>query len=559
VTKRKTIGVYAPYLQGFFFGELISQIQQYCLLKNYSFTVIKTGGFGEFKSTLHSRHIDYVIILRNAIHIDLAQTLMTRGKTLVSIAYDYFPLNIPVITSDNDLGMELAFNHLMKMGHREIAFVGDLSQYDIRKRYEAFCDQYEINGFELKDTNVFAINDTLFSGGYQAAREFVVRNCQAKGVICGASLTSIGFAQQLKCLTGEIKGPDIVGFDAISLIPITEADMAMIDQNLHLMAYKAINILEQQDNGDIDQHHHFVEPKLITPATDFMQSRDAFLATSTEMLELHNANYMKSVISNLEEWPKNIADNNLDTLMTLKPLFEKYMQKAYYGRAAISRDGREFIKILKTFTITQVIETSRDDTSSLSESEIYPNETTKALEEKLDFSVHIPIFHNLQLWSVLSIFGSTAISKQLSSLSGFFAYLDNITNHLRLKIQSIPTANIAEEKSNAHSRYSEISGKIKWQPTNHEAEWDKNALRAIGLTSELEINIYKNMDLPDRIHPDDDNQLRSCLLSAAETPFIIEIRLKHKNKNYVPFQLERGEVSNDGNIHLLLTQLNSDG
>ena len=158
MAKCKTIGVYTPYLQGFYFGELVSQLQQYSFLKGYNFTVIKTGSFGSFKSTVHSAHIDYAVILRNAVHNDLAQHLLNEGKSVVSIAYDYFPLAIPMVTSDNELGTELAFNHLIQKGHRELAFVGDLSQYDIRKRYEAFCDQCEINQFELNDKNKNSIS-----------------------------------------------------------------------------------------------------------------------------------------------------------------------------------------------------------------------------------------------------------------------------------------------------------------------------------------------------------------------------------------------------------------
>lgn len=247
---RKTVGVYTPFLQGFYFGELISQLQQYCFIKGYDFTVIKTDSLGAFSSSLHSDHIDFVIILRNAIHNDLAKSLLEKGKRIISIAYDYFPLSIPMIRSDNELGIELAFNHLLKNGHRNIAFVGDLSQYDIRKRYEAFCDQHEINNIELKDNNIFVVQDTLFSGGYQAAQQFIGRNCTATGIICGASLTSIGFAQQMNNLSNNNKTHEIIGFDAISLIPVTQPGLAMVDQNLHLIAYKALTTLEAMEQGE---------------------------------------------------------------------------------------------------------------------------------------------------------------------------------------------------------------------------------------------------------------------------------------------------------------------
>ena len=115
---QKTLGLYTPYLQGFYFGELVSQIQQYCIIKGYKFTVIKTDSFATFNSAIHTEHIDYFVILRNAIHNTLAEYLVNSEKPIVSIAYDYFPLAIPMFTSDNEMGMELAINHLLQKGHR---------------------------------------------------------------------------------------------------------------------------------------------------------------------------------------------------------------------------------------------------------------------------------------------------------------------------------------------------------------------------------------------------------------------------------------------------------
>lgn len=544
---KKTLGVYTPYLQGFYFGELISQLQQYCFLKGYAFTVIKTDSFGTFSSTVHSDHIDFVVILRNAIHNQLAEHLVNAGKPVASIAYDYFPLAIPMVTSDNELGMELAFNHLIQQGHRTLAFVGDLSQFDIRKRYESFCDQHEMNGFELADDHIFIVNDTMFSGGFQAANEYITRNSQATGIICGASLTSIGFAKQLQNLQAadhKHSATGIVGFDAISLVPITQPNMAMIDQNLHLMAYKTIGILETLSQNKTFERHNFIEPKIITPTTDFMQAEDAFLATSTEIAELHNANYMKSIISNLYEWPKTIAQSNLDSLMTLAPMFEKYMQKACYGRIAISKDGREYIKIHKKFSPLKVTKLPPKDTSTLSISAQYPAPCADVFDSDIDTSVHTPIFRDNRLWSVLSIYGSSKKNKVPSSFSGFCAYLDSITTQLTLDILSKKSTHTTQPR-NEDNQDAAIAGKIQWNADTGETFWDKNALSSLGLTSELEQNIYKNLDLTDRIHPDDDNLLREHLINAKETEFHIEIRLKHKNKSYQVVQIERAPIEHN--------------
>ena len=47
-----------------------------------------------------------------------------------------------MVCSDNRQGVKLAFEHLVAQGHSRIAFIGDLTQYDLRKRYEAYCEEH---------------------------------------------------------------------------------------------------------------------------------------------------------------------------------------------------------------------------------------------------------------------------------------------------------------------------------------------------------------------------------------------------------------------------------
>lgn len=555
VGNRKTIGVYTPYLQGFYFGELVIQIQQYCHLKGYNFTVIKTDGFGAYTSDLHTEHLDAIIILRNAIHAELAAKLVARGKPVVSIAYDYFPLNIPVITCDNDLGVELAFNHLLSKGHRKFVFVGDLSQYDIRKRFEAFCDQHEINQLPIEDDNLITVRDTLFSGGHEAAVRFHEGHFEATGIVCGASLTSIGFSKQITNLRGDISDLSIVGFDAISLVPICEPSLAMVDQNLHLIAFKAISVLESIESGDNNDRKHLVEPKLITPATDFMQAENAFLATSTEMEELHNANYMKSIISNLYEWPKSIAESNLDSLMTISPLFENHLKKACYGRVAISKDNQEYVKTIKIFTANRTQKIDAADKKSISPAAQYPNEAVK-ISPFLTSSVHLPITHNGRIWSVLSAFGSLERNGKPASFSAFCVYLDDIATHLQMKMLREQGTSILEPEHRDSQAVKH--GLVTWHSDVNETHWDDAALAALGFVSELEKNIYRHMDISDRAHSDDEAVLSQLLVKPEGEALITEIRFKHRNKHYITCEVYT-EKDSEGVISLYLTPLDAVG
>ena len=108
-----TVGLYTPYLQGFYIGELVNQIRQLCFVKGYRLVVIRTGGYGKFQSALQLDQIDCAIFIRNSVSAEFADTLFV-AKPCVAIAYDFFPLAIPVVASDHEFGIGFCIAHLAK-------------------------------------------------------------------------------------------------------------------------------------------------------------------------------------------------------------------------------------------------------------------------------------------------------------------------------------------------------------------------------------------------------------------------------------------------------------
>lgn len=531
---RACVGVYSPYLQGPFLGELISQIHQYCLLKNYRFSLIKTDGFGRFQTDIHSDCIDYCIILRNALHPQLVESLVDRGKAVVSIAYDYFPLNVPVISSDNFQGVKLAFQDLLSKQHQYIAFVGDLSNYDIRKRYEGYCEQLDILGHENNDANVFMCADEYFSSGFKAATEYIKSNCQATGIICGSGLTGIGFYQQMKHLVPHrLNSIDIVSFDANSLIPFCAPKMSVIDQNLHLMAYRAIQVVENIASGDHVDRVEFTEPKIITENTEYRDSDEAFLATSVEIRELHNANYIKSVLGNLYEWPKTIVEDKLESIMMLSPLFSRHLETVCLARIQTIPEGNSRVNITRLFTA--IDDKSKPSAHQNIQCDLnhYPYSASGYDFTQFASSIHLPISYNDQVWGVLSVFSNHHSDDRPSSMSGLFAYLDHIVSLFHLSLEKGASLENSTPERHSHQQ----SGKISWDTQSNEFEWDDKALALLGFTSDLEKNIYRTMELSDRIHEDNELLLQQALKAVSSKGLFIEIDLKHKNRHYKNFQL----------------------
>lgn len=543
------VGVYTPNLQGFYFSELVSQLCQLSHLKDYRISIIRTGKAGVYASKLHIDKLDYIVILRNAIHPELAEHLISLGKPVVSIGYDYFPLRIPFIGVDNYQGTELAFDYLLNKGLRNIAFIGDISQFDCRKRYEAYCELHEKHGMEINEDNIYSITSSAFLGSKEVANQFLNRTQTNTGIIFARTFDSVGFNQYLLSKNPEahVSTPRI-SFGSNSLVPAAQSKMGLIDLNLHIVAYRALSTLEDIAKGKEVKSEELVECKLIDEDNTHYHESDAYLATAVELPELSNANYVKSVFCTVQDWPKTIAKTNFDEIMLLQFLFGKFLEKAYFGRVAKITSGKELIKIDKIIFSESITAFENTDRSSLVAIESFPPEIDPDSNADSNtqpyISLLLPIYLGDKFWGILSTEAFDYRSTQLSSLTALAAYLENTVDHyIKHRLES----NASKGNSIDAQQASSQRFKITWNKNRNETLWDDDALNYLGFSSELEKGIYKHMEIFDRLDGESEELLSSVFQN---NEFDIEVKIRHKNKSYVPFRLSSKGIEENSDTRI---------
>jgi len=552
---RLTLGLYTPFLQGFYVGELVNQIRQLCHIKGYRLIVICTGGYGKFCSHIHQNQIDGAIFIRNAVSAEFAEDLLNLQKPCVAIAYDYFPLNIPVVSSDNEFGVHIAMDHLLKVGHKKIAFVGDLSHYDLRKRYEYYCEAHDHFQLELREDYLFTVSDSQFSGGHIAAQRFIGDRCDATGILFGAGLTGVGFIQFL-----QKNHPDLasqvasVCFDALPLIPVFTPNMACVDQNLHLIAYRSINTLESTFAKKETPDQILIQPKLINTLDNPRENYDAFMATCVDLAEFNNPNYVKSIISNLFDWPREIAERQLDSVMSLSPLFTRYMEDAFLFRHFIDSNQNHWLKQVKAFLPDRVVKIESSDSTSLCPVEKFPPASTRGLNmEEFDFFLHLPLMVSGKLWGFLTTCGRSRNHTAGSSFLAFGGYMESLTRifaqDLEIKALHLRLAASTVTQQNMNTTGVDRDAGIRWDFDTGITQWTDKALQKLGYSSAIELNIYSTMEITDRIHKDYLEAIRECvnLCKAEKTPFHLSVKYKLKNGRFYDATLVGEPISDNDN------------
>jgi len=547
----KSVAVYSPDLQGFYFGEMIGQLQQLCKMKRYRFALICTRSFGKYCSMLGIERFDIVILLRNAVHPDLVAEMQERGSAVVSIGFDYFPLNVPVVTCDNAYGVELAFDHLLKAGHQRLAFIGDISIFDIRKRFEAYSELHERHQMALQEDDVFLTDNPLVSGGFAAAKRFIDSGCDATGILCGAGLTAIGFEERLTELDAELLASlDLVAFDATSLMPVCAPNCVLVDQNLFLLTHKALGIGEKIFNNETVERHETVQPKLIDPGAELYDSDQAFLATSTELPELHDANYMKSVISHFYEWVREIAKSKFEDIIMLHSLFPRYVHSVLLTRLLENPDHGEVSKVLRHINLDGSETFNREDKKSLARAISYPKALGRFHPASFDSEIHIPICNKGRSWGVLSVFGQYTSDNQPASLIALSGFLCLVADYFQLEIAKANSTTQFVEAQNAHTEGE--YGVVTWNLDDQSCHWSEAALAMLGYVTALEQQVYQHMDILDRIHEEDEPYLQQLVQRVTEEHVQTTLRLRQKDRAYQAYYIQCRAEGRNGFLTLHL-------
>ena len=542
VSQQKCVAIYAPMVGGLYYSELITQIIQLCEVKSYKVKIFRTGGYGEYDMEFAMEDVDIVVLLRNAVHTQWVKAARAGGKAVVSISYDYFPLDVPVVASDHCSGVKLALDSLKASGASSYAFLGNLSNFDIRKRYESFCDDIEDKGLKLSEEHLFVVDEDLLSGGYQAAKKFVEMSCEADGLVFGTTTNAIGFCRFLKNTEPSLlRNLHITSFDANSMVPVMGPNIATIDQNYNLMAYKVISLGEKICAGiEVEQRHH-VQPKLIHQESEAFDTAEAYMATSYEKLELSDPNYMKCLMYNMHEWAENVAKSRLDEIMALRPIFEGLLEVATFGRFVNVGSTKKMYKVLKTFLPDSIIEYSPQDKLSLSLEREFPVDTKEVSYSSFKKELHFMIRKGGRYWGCLSTFGNLESTAGKSSIVGLSMYIEWILTFLS------PNSNPERHSENSRlegesQKPIAIEGEILWDLGRNTFSWDDEALKLLGFCSDLDRGIYRNMELSDRVKDEDLPVLRQCLSSISEEGFSSALLFRHKNRKYINCELSAQQV-----------------
>ncbi|MGX1981564.1 LacI family transcriptional regulator [Thermolongibacillus altinsuensis] len=259
MNKSKTIGLLVSgmnhsAIKDNFTFEVLTGINDYIAKTDYDLILFSTNSTKQREKTYsqlcRERRVDGVIL----------QGIKTDDPYLTEVVESDIPcvlIDIPIqsdkvgyVTTDNVLGAKKAVQHLIELGHENIAM---MNGHDY-----AFVSKQRLEGFRqaMEEANVAINDDWIVNGEFseevaeKKALELFSKHREITAIFCASDLMALGVVKALKQMGLSV--PDdvsVVGYDDILLASYVSPSLTTIAQNRFQMGYEAASMLVEMLEG----------------------------------------------------------------------------------------------------------------------------------------------------------------------------------------------------------------------------------------------------------------------------------------------------------------------
>jgi DNA-binding LacI/PurR family transcriptional regulator len=199
-------------------------------------------------------------------------TRMSRDHRLVSVARGSGPLveGVPSVDIDNRLGVQLALDYLLRLGHRQIACLDASRIGDLRERLEAYRAFMDAHFGGVPQAYVQRTENS-YEGGYAAARQLLSLPTPPTAIFAADDMMAVGVlaaAHDMGLVVPDFVS--VIGFDDMALAHCVRPTLTTVRQPIQEMGERSLHLLWQMIEEDVspaEASHIQLEPELAIRAS----------------------------------------------------------------------------------------------------------------------------------------------------------------------------------------------------------------------------------------------------------------------------------------------------
>jgi DNA-binding LacI/PurR family transcriptional regulator len=271
VRKRSfVIGVMLSDLHNPFFVEVVDGIEQQAIAERYR-ALFNTGGRlaqaeAEAIETLLQLRADGIILAGPVLPAGDIVTAAATAPVVLVARPSRWP-GVDSVTNDDRAGTQLAVDHLVALGHRDIAHIDGGTGAGARQRRAGYLEamrRHRLSGRARVFHGAYTED-----GGATGVTEMLNNGAVPSSIVAANDLAALGALQALEEHGLRVPADvSLVGYDNTSLSALAHINLTTIDQPRHRMGVTAVRLLlERLDDGRRRAKHLVVTPSLVVRGT----------------------------------------------------------------------------------------------------------------------------------------------------------------------------------------------------------------------------------------------------------------------------------------------------
>lgn len=252
--------------------QMINNIERTARAKGYgvSFSNVDTASVGALQRAMEDlgeRAVDGIVLILPIEGIEYSALQDVCCNTPFVQIDAPLAAKVPSIVIDQYHGSQLATEHLIARGHRQICEIsGPLSWHGAQARHQSWLDTLQLAGLE---PGLSIEGDWSARSGYQAVHELIAAQAAFTALVVGNDQMALGAMRALREHGLHIpQDVSIVGFDDIPEAAYFEPPLTTINQNFAALGDQSVEYLTAliEDPG-IPPHQRVLYPHLVERAS----------------------------------------------------------------------------------------------------------------------------------------------------------------------------------------------------------------------------------------------------------------------------------------------------
>lgn len=200
-----------------FFSQIARSIEQEAFrqgyLMKYSFTSYDINDANVYR-LITGDQVNGIAIL-GRFDQNLLKFIKNHYKHVVYTGLNKVDHSFDQIICDGYQASMAAINHLLKLGHTQIGYVGEKNK---EVRYQGYCDAMTASSLQVTREHII-VTSLSSEGGYKAVKEYLKKPLAVTALFCANDLTAIGAMKAIKEMGYRVP-------EDISIISIDDIDTA---------------------------------------------------------------------------------------------------------------------------------------------------------------------------------------------------------------------------------------------------------------------------------------------------------------------------------------------